>query len=71
MKPKFNVNRPHIEGSLRKRMDAVLVSIQVQGGVIANWTDSNERTKELDRQNKTLQDALNIARDASARRNKS
>lgn len=62
--PDFNINRPLVEARSRKAMDALLVTIQVQGGVIANWTDQVERIKAMDARDKILRDAMNIVADA-------
>ena len=59
--PNFNCNRLLIEASSRRAMDALLVTIQVLGGVVANWTDQDEHIKGLDKRDRELRDAMNAA----------
>jgi hypothetical protein len=54
--------QPLVEAASRKKMDALLVTIQVNGGFIANWHDSNRQTNANDERERELNNAMNAAR---------
>ena len=67
--PDFTFNKPAIVASNLKLSASLISNVHRMDGTIANLHDDVERSKELDRKNRLLNDALNAARDASARRN--